>query len=147
MKAFNRGRRRQGLEEVDEAHCGWKRSTVQCVEVCGTLHCGNVGGSVEVCLLHTVAHFGWKCLTAAHWGPPAMLSARAKGKTVAKMQTDELLQKLANSIYAITNQPQYIHLSSVSITHLLLRQGNCLCVVSCGKSDFFVRVPTEFLFE
>ena len=106
-----------------------------------------VGTWVEVCLLHTVAHFGWKCLTAAHWGPPAMLSARAKGKTVAKMQTDELLQKLANSIYAITNQPQYIHLSSVSRTHLLLRQGNCLCVVSCGKSDFFVRVPTEFLFE
>ena len=96
-----------------------------------------VGTWVEVCLLHTVAHFGWKCLTAAHWGPPAMLSARAKGKTVAKMQTDELLQKLANSIYAITNQPQCIHLSSVSITPLLLRQGNCLCVVSCGKSDFF----------
>ena len=96
-----------------------------------------VGTWVEVCLLHTVAHFGWKCLTAAHWGPPAMLSARAKGKTVAKMQTDELLQKLANSIYAITNQPQYIHLSSVSITHVL-RQGNCLCVVSCEKSDFFM---------
>ena len=105
-----------------------------------------VGTWVEVCLLHTVAHFGWKCLTAAHWGPPAMLSARAKGKTVAKMQTDELLQKLANSIYAITNQPQ-CHLSSVSITPLLLRQGNCLCVISCGKSEFFVRVPTEFLFE
>ena len=30
------------------AHCGWECSTVQCVEVCGTLHCGNVGGSVFV---------------------------------------------------------------------------------------------------